>query len=112
MNMANFMDSEIQEQPSLVKQTAQYNEATIEKIVTSVKQRPIHSAFLVARGTSDHIGIYAKISGGILFRDTGMFGCFFNNQFVPAKAGFVYCFDNRDFPVRGGAGCDWRYERK
>ncbi len=61
--MTHHMYSEIQEQPRLVQETAAANEAMIDKIVNSIRQKPIHSSFLVARGTSDHIGIYAKYLG-------------------------------------------------
>ena len=48
--MSSYMFSEIQEQPRLVQETVVSNELTIDRIVASVKQISIYSAFLVARG--------------------------------------------------------------
>ena len=62
VNMHKML-SEINEQPQAVKRTLAGNQAIINQIITDIKQRPISSAFLVARGTSDHIGIYAKYLG-------------------------------------------------
>jgi glucosamine--fructose-6-phosphate aminotransferase (isomerizing) len=64
--MENFMYSEIMVQPETVRRTLAENRATVAGVANCLKQSPVHSIYLVARGTSDHIGIYAKYLGEYL----------------------------------------------
>jgi glutamine---fructose-6-phosphate transaminase (isomerizing) len=61
--MESYMLNEIKEQPQAVKKTLVDNQGTINRLVVCIKKQPINSAYLVARGTSDHSGIYAKYLG-------------------------------------------------
>ncbi|HBE79654.1 MAG TPA: glutamine--fructose-6-phosphate aminotransferase [Firmicutes bacterium] len=61
--MESYMLKEIKEQPQAVKNTLIKNKETIDRVVSCIKKQPINLAYLVARGTSDHGGIYAKYLG-------------------------------------------------
>lgn len=58
--MQSFMLNEIMVQPEAVWKTLEGNRKAIVGITSHLKANPVNSAFLVARGTSDHTGIYAK----------------------------------------------------
>jgi glucosamine--fructose-6-phosphate aminotransferase (isomerizing) len=61
--MANYMYSEIQEQALAVQRAWDGNKESIREIVAQLRKRPMDTGYIVARGTSDHIGIYAKYLG-------------------------------------------------
>jgi len=56
----DYMLSEIKEQPWVVKKTLTENKAVLEKIAVQLAQKQVKTLFIVARGTSDHVGIYLK----------------------------------------------------
>jgi Glucosamine 6-phosphate synthetase, contains amidotransferase and phosphosugar isomerase domains len=57
------MLNEIKEQPQAAKNAFVYNQALIQQIVARLKKQAVDFVYLVARGTSDHGGIYAKYLG-------------------------------------------------
>ncbi|HEX3046340.1 MAG TPA: SIS domain-containing protein [Bacillota bacterium] len=61
--MDNLMLQEIQEQPAAVRRALKENRGRIDGIADRLNKRGPDSVYLVARGTSDHIGIYAKYLG-------------------------------------------------
>ncbi len=61
--MENLMLQEIREQPAAVQRTLNQNRAMIDNIAGCLNGRILDLVYLAARGTSDHIGIYAKYLG-------------------------------------------------
>jgi glucosamine--fructose-6-phosphate aminotransferase (isomerizing) len=55
-----LMLNEIQEQPEVLKRCFDYNKEMIKNVVKTLKGQNIYSVVIVARGTSDHAGIYGK----------------------------------------------------
>ncbi len=58
--MESLMLKEIMVQPEAVRKTLDGNRETFAKITSLLKTDPVKSVFLAARGTSNHVGIYAK----------------------------------------------------
>lgn len=61
--MNTHMWDEIREQPMVLEKTLQQNSAVIQEIASRLRQEPVHAVNLVARGTSDHVGIFTKYLG-------------------------------------------------
>lgn len=61
--LGSFMRKEIGEQPLILERAIETNRPIWEKIAKELKERPIESIQIVARGTSDHVAIFAKYIG-------------------------------------------------
>lgn len=61
--MSDYMLAEITSQPDLVGDVLVNNHNTLTKLASLLKSSAVNSIYLVARGTSDHAGIYAKYLG-------------------------------------------------
>ncbi len=61
--MKNFMLEEIMIQPEAVRKTLEENRKTLALIKSDLITDPVDLVYVVARGTSDHTGIYTKYLG-------------------------------------------------
>lgn len=58
------LKDEIYQQPGIIQRLITEHVGSIKEIVDAVRQKQIDYAFLAARGTSDHAGLYAKYLWG------------------------------------------------
>ena len=65
-SMESLMLTEIREQPEAVRKSFVQNRPVIDEILSGLREKPVTYIYLVARGTSDHVGIYAKYLGEFL----------------------------------------------
>ena len=62
------LESEIREQPTSLARLLQQQAAPIRAIAAALRDRPVRTVFLAARGTSDNAGLYAKYLWGVFNR--------------------------------------------
>ena len=60
------LEKEIREQPEVLANVVKNNETVLDTIVASAKKAGVSSIYFAARGTSDHVCIYAQYIFGIL----------------------------------------------